>query len=229
MDYEEFAYNKNVKLVPDTILKKYCHLFSIDKKKIKKLRLLIQDFIFHKHSSISSVLSLWMALHPKKKIIYVSFKFTCFYITDINQNIFKIIIPIDIVNYFIKIIKNTFLSLPSFINKAKSEKEKEIEKKSVAFIVHKGLTYGDLTKKGNVLFEKSLYYSDDKNSCLNKYNILHLDYENFSSPDQNLHWLCLKKNKSFQHKNFFYDFISVCKNLLFNQKLVNISWMVTLY
>ena len=119
MDYEEFAYNKNVKLVPDTILKKYCHLFSIDKKKIKKLRLLIQDFLFSKHSLISSVFSLWMALHPKKKIIYVSFKFTCFYITDINQNIFKIIIPIDIVNYFIKIIEKTFLSLPSFINKGK--------------------------------------------------------------------------------------------------------------
>ena len=204
MDYEEFAYNKNVKLVPDTILKKYCHLFSIDKKKIKKLRLLIQDFIFNKHSSISSLLSLWMALHPKKKIIYVSFKFTCFYITDINQNIFKIIIPIDIVNYFIKIIENTFLSLPSFINKGKKEQEnqvsnrhnlKEIEKKSVAFIVHKGLIYGDLTKKENVLFEKLLYYSADKNSCLNKYNILHLDYENFSSPDQNLHWICLKKIK----------------------------------
>ena len=201
MDYEEFAYNKNVKLVPDTILKKYCHLFSIDKKKIKKLRLLIQDFIFSKHSLISSVLSLWMALHPKKKIIYVSFKFTCFYITDINQNIFKIIIPIDIVNYFIKIIENTFLPLPSFINKGKKEQEnqvsnrhnlKEIEKKSVAFIVHKGLIYGNL-KKGHVLFEKSLYYSDDKNSCLGKYNILHLDYENFSSPDLNLHWICLKK------------------------------------
>ncbi len=204
MDYEEFVYNKNVELVPDTILKKYCHLFSIDKKKIKKLRLLIQDFLFKKHSLISSVLSLWMAAHPKKKIIYVSFKFTCFYITDINQNIFKIIIPIDIGNYFIKIIENTFLSLRSFINKGKKEQEnqvsnghnlKEIEKKSVAFIVHKGLIYGDLTKNRYVLFEKSLYYSDDKNSCLNKHNILHLDYENFSSPDQNLHWICLKKIK----------------------------------
>ena len=220
MDYEEFAYNKNVKLVPDTILKKYCHLFSIDKKKIKKLRLLIQDFIFNKHSSISSVLSLWMALHPKKKIIYVSFKFTCFYITDINQNIFKIIIPIDIVNYFIKIIEKTFLSLPSFINKGKKEQEnqvsnrhnlKEIEKKSVAFIVHKGLIYGDLTKQGDVLFEKSLYYSDDKNSCLNKYNILHLDYENFSSPDQNLHWICLKKIKVSSTKIFSMTLLACVK------------------
>ena len=220
MDYEEFAYNKNVKLVPDTILKKYCQLFSIDKKKIKKLRLLIQDFIFNKHSSISSLLSLWMALHPKKKIIYVSFKFTCFYITDINQNIFKIIIPIDIVNYFIKIIENTFLSLPSFTNKGKKEQEnqvsnrhnlKEIEKKSVAFIVHKGLIYGDLTKKGHVLFEKSLYYSDDKNSCLNKHNILHLDYENFSSPDQNLHWICLKKIKVSSTKIFSMTLLACVK------------------
>ena len=130
---------------------------------------------------ISGILGIWSALYPEKKLIYVSFKFTCFYITDINQNIFKIIIPIDIVNYFIKIIENTFLPLPSFINKGKKEQEnqvsnrhnlKEIEKKSVAFIVHKGLIYGDLTKQGDVLFEKSLYYSDDVNSCLNKYNII---------------------------------------------------------
>ena len=194
MDHEEFAYRKNIQLFPDKTLEKYCNLFSLEKKEIKKLRLLMHDFIFNKQESIA-YLKIWQALYPKKQLIYVSFKFTCFYISDIGQNIFKIIIPLDILNYFIKIIKNNFFFLPSFISREKKEQEsqtsnrynlREIEKKSVAFVVHKGLAYGSL-------FVKSLYYSDDKNSCLNKYNILHLDYENFSNPEKNLHWICLKK------------------------------------
>ena len=30
-----------------------------------------------------------------------------------------------------------------------------------------------------ILFDKNLYYSNDKNSSFNKYNILHLDYDNY--------------------------------------------------
>ena len=35
-DPDEIAYKRNIKLAPDTILKKYCNLFSINEKKIKK-------------------------------------------------------------------------------------------------------------------------------------------------------------------------------------------------
>ena len=38
-DPDEIAYKRNIKLAPDTILKKYCNLFSINEKKIKKLLL----------------------------------------------------------------------------------------------------------------------------------------------------------------------------------------------
>ena len=158
--------------------------------------------------TISGNLGIWSALYPREKIIYVSFNFQCFYMPDTGHNIFKIIIPIDFFNYFIKIInfKKIFLLFSSFKNKRNEKRKKQIlnkqnferlEKKSVAFVTHHGIVYGDLNKvrQGHVLFEKSLYYSDDKNSCLNKHNILHLDYENFSSPDQNLHWICLKKIK----------------------------------
>ena len=35
-DPDEIAYKRNIKLAPDTILKKYCNLFSISEKKNKK-------------------------------------------------------------------------------------------------------------------------------------------------------------------------------------------------
>ena len=44
-DSNEVGYKKNVKMIPDKILIKYCNLFSINEKEVKKLRLLIQDII----------------------------------------------------------------------------------------------------------------------------------------------------------------------------------------
>ena len=37
-DPDEFSYKKNIKLVPDPILKNYSNLFSVDEKNTKKLR-----------------------------------------------------------------------------------------------------------------------------------------------------------------------------------------------
>ena len=63
-DPDEIAYKKNIKLVPDTILKEYCNLFSINEKKIKKLRLLLQEFISFYQSEVSGTLGIWSALYP---------------------------------------------------------------------------------------------------------------------------------------------------------------------
>ena len=223
-DPGEFSYKKNIKLVPDVNLKKYSNLFSIKEKNTKKLRLLIQDFVYPMQITVSSPLEIWSALYPREKIIFVSFNFKYFYMPDMDRNIFKIIIPVDLLNYFIKFInfKKILLLLSIFKSKNNEEYKKQIlneknfetlEKKSVAFIAHKGLIYGDLKKveQGHILFEKSLYYSDDKNSCLNKYNILHLDYENFLSPNENLLWVNLKKINVLNAKIFFKTFLASIK------------------
>ncbi len=206
-DPGEIAYKKNIKLAPNSILKKYCNLFSIKKEKTKKLRILLQDFIFFQQMKISGKLGIWSALYPEKKIIYISFKFRCFYNTDIGQNIFKIILPIDIVKYLTRIISLTILKPFSIFKKKNKQLQKkevindkdlnELTKRTVAFIPHKGLLYG--TK----LYEKSLYYSDNKDSCFNKYNILHLDYSNYPSPDKDIYWICLNKMKTNNVKFFF--------------------------
>ena len=61
-----------------------------------------------------------------KKIIYVSFKFSCFYNPDTIENIFKIIIPLDILNYFIKIIKKTYSLFLKFYKQKNKEQKNEI-------------------------------------------------------------------------------------------------------
>ena len=213
-DPEEFTYRKSIKLVPDKFIGKYCELFSVDKTKKIKLRLLLQDFISQKQISVGSFLAMWSTLYESKKILYISFRFTCFYTPDIGQNVSKIIIPLDLFNYLITNIKKIFLNSGKKINENQksqilsNQNFKEYEKKSVAFVVHKGLIYG---RKDHVIFEKTLYYSNDKNSCLNKYNILHLDYENFSCPDQNLNWVCLKKTKFSRTKIFLTTLLASIK------------------
>ena len=74
-DHQELAYKKNIKLVPDKIIQKYCELFSIDKTKKIKLRLLIQDFFGSKKESITKAgaLSTWFALYESRKIIQILF------------------------------------------------------------------------------------------------------------------------------------------------------------
>jgi len=214
-DPNEFSYKKNKKLVPDSNLKKYSNLFSIDENNTKKLRLLIQDFVYSRQLSISSSLGIWSILYSPKKIIYVSFNFKCFYMSDVDKNIFKIIVPLDLFSYLIRIVKlKKIFSLFSTIKNENNEKAsseqnlKKLENKSIALVTHKGIKYGT---GDSVLFEKSLYYSDDKNSCLNKYNILHLDYENFLSPEENLHWICLQKIKVSSVKIFLKTLLASIK------------------
>ena len=199
-DLDEVAYKTNVKMIPDKILIKYCKLFSIDKKNVKKLRLLIQDVIAGQQSLLGQI-GIWANLYPSERIIFISFKCKNFITSDVAHNITKIIIPIDIFKYFIKIIKN-FLLLLIYKNKVRkdqilnSQNFEDLKKKSVAFVLHKGVTYGSH-------FQKTLYYSDNNNSCLNKYNILHLDYSNYPNPEENIHWICLKKVKVSSVKIFF--------------------------
>ena len=110
LDPSEITYKRNMKLVPDKILKKYCNLFSIKDGKIKKLRLLLQNIIcMQLHTSI--LLDIWSDLYPSKRIIYVSFSIMSFYMANNSSKLIKVIIPLDITNFFTKRIFKIF---PSF-------------------------------------------------------------------------------------------------------------------
>jgi hypothetical protein len=207
-DTNELAYNKNIKMISNENLKKYCKLFSISKEETKKLRLIIQDTIAEQQRKFSARIELWSNLHPSQKIIFVSFKFKSFFAPSVAKNTIKIIIPINIFWYLIKFFKAKLLIfLP---RSKKTEKEKNeilnnkgfdnFEEKDVAFVTHKGTIYGS---KKEILFEKTLYYSDDKKSHLNKYNILHLDYSNNLNPDEKINWVCLKKIKVSKINSLF--------------------------
>ena len=152
-----------------------------------------------------TALKIWADIYTNIKIIYLSFNFTDIFIPEMNHNILKVIIPFDILNIFAKIFIEQKNNKNKILNKNGSE---ESDKKSVAFVVHKGLFRGTREQPH---FEKKLYYSDDINSPLNKRNILHLDYANFTSTEPNLHWVCLKKKKVSKIKIFLKTFLGCLK------------------
>ena len=212
-DINENSYKTNVRMIPDKILKKYCKLFSIDEKESKKLRLLLQDFIGAMQIHVSGMVEIWSSLHPLKKIIFVSFKINSFYCSGMGRNVTKIILPIDF-----------FVLFMNFLFKNKKDKDKEqkkqiinnqnledLGKKSIALVTHKGIYYGKFRK--GALYEMSLYYSDDKNSSLNKYNLLHLDYSGISQQDKNIFWVNLNKINISKSKVFLKIFFALFKNL----------------
>ena len=168
-DKDEISYKKNIKMMPDKILKKYCKFFSIEEIEVKKLRLIFQDIIGSQQLLISARMGMWLDCHPTVKIIFIDFKLNSYFVSDVNKNITKIIIPFDVFEYLIKFFKGFFLlfidSIKTVVRKRNLDNYNlDIPKdKKVAFVVHKGLYYG-YTK----LFDKTLYYSENQNSYFNK-------------------------------------------------------------
>ena len=181
-------------MVSDKILKKYCNLFSLKETEIKKIRFMIQDVIGNQQLTLSAPIGLWANLYPSQRLIFISFNLKSLFAPKIATNVTKIIIPLDFLKYFKKII--LLFTKKKIIEKSiniKSPNYNFEKKQTVAFVVHKGLKYNP--SKNNSLFDKNLYYSNDKNSSFNKYNILHLDYDNYPNPDIGINWVNLKKEK----------------------------------
>ena len=107
-DTYELAYNKNIKMIPNEILKKYCKLFSINKEEVKKLRLIVQDNIAEQQRNLSSRIEIWSNLYPAQKIIFLSFSF----LISPSLKIFSLI---------------KFKSAPSSTNSAEEEKDSGFE------------------------------------------------------------------------------------------------------
>ena len=234
-DINEFAYKKNIELVPDSTLKKYTKLFFNNQIDHKKTRIILQETLT-KEQSKTGVIGIWAGMYPKTKIIYISFRFLCFYLPSnftLYKNIHKVVIPVDIFLFFAKAFKNFLLSfLQSFNNRKLINKNinKMQGKKEIALVTHQGITYGSYGKKEHKLYDKTLYYLDDPNSPLNKYNILHLDYSNYPSPEENIHWICIKKIKISKNKFFFKTLLGALKTFyLVRNWSTFLGWLLLIY
>jgi len=97
-------------------------------------------------------------------------------------------------------------------------------KKKVALITHQGITYGT---KQHIIFEKNLYYGSNSNSHLNKYNILHLDYNNYPCPERDIYWVCINKVKFSKAKISFLTLLACMKTFyLIRSWSTFLGWLI---
>jgi len=104
-------------------------------------------------------------------------------------------LPLDFFGNLFKLVKKFIKKIN--ITKYKASKYKSENNKfsrtNVALVTHHGLNYGSM-------YEKTHYYSENEKSEFHKKNILHLDYSNFESPNEDLQWFCINKNNTFKIK-----------------------------
>lgn len=159
------------KLCDESYLKKIGPFFKVEKK-ILKIRVMINEYLFIKNFDAVKI-KIWADNNLDKKILFLSFNFSGLFANIDKINIYKIVIPINFIFYVFNII---FTSIKIFfikkkISKTKSKKYNLNFKDKVCLINNHGTNYGEM-------FKKDIFYSSNPESQLYEKKILHLSYDN---------------------------------------------------
>jgi len=221
----ESLLKQSLEIISNKELFYYSKLFELDDVR-PKLRLIINDYIRSFNYRYNEIIKIWCSSkeNEKKKIFFFSFSFGTLYFNFKKKNFYKIVIPLNIIGHFIQffyiLIKKKF----SIKNISNFNKKNFFIKKSssskIAFVAHKGLSYGKL-------YLKSLYFLDNKKSHLNKKKILFINYEDsiYAKP-RSLNWLNLK-NYEINNFKLFFKILLMMLRLNFFRNIKNIKgWLL---
>tara|TARA_Y100001936_G_scaffold59723_1_gene58899 strand:+ start:551 stop:2380 length:1830 start_codon:yes stop_codon:yes gene_type:complete len=207
-DPAEKTFAANKYYISDNLVEFYCNLLKTSKK---SMRLILQDFLSINHRNEVVYLEFLKNLFINSRIVFISFELGSFFTLSKNTKTTKIILPLDFFGNLFKLVKKFIKKIN--ITKYKASKYKSENNKfsrtNVALVTHHGLNYGSM-------YEKTHYYSENEKSEFHKKNILHLDYSNFESPNEDLQWFCINKNNTFKIKILF----KVIKSFFYSLKFV---------
>ena len=221
----ESLYKQSLQLISNKELFYYSKLLELEDAK-PKLRLIINDYLYSFNYSLNSRIQIWCSAkeNEKKFFVFFSYSFSAWYFSFKKKNFYKIIIPLDIIRYFIYffyiLIKKIF-SIKINLNFYKKKIfTKNSNSSKIAFVVNKGLFYGKL-------YRKSLYFLDNTKSYLNKKKLLFVNYDDliYSNP-KSLNWFNLKNQETNKFKLFF-KVLLIMLRLVFFRNIKNIKgWLL---
>lgn len=191
VDPNKYSLKKTDIMTNINIIKFFNELFLINKDDQNIIRQIVFQKVFNQQIHIGAYLNIWRE-YKKKKILFISFDFSSFYIPFLKKGIYKIIFPINL-----KILKKVFkIVFGIFKRKKKNEPKKNAYNTRVAYLLHKGLSY---RKSYNKIF----YYNSNRESAFNIKNILHINLES-NYVKKKLKWINFEiNNYSYLIKNFF--------------------------
>lgn len=216
-EFENIPYDifKNYDFDPNNlVLKKVNNIYSkkigklflktISIKSEKKLKLVLKDSI-HNFLYINSFIDVWTL--KKKKLLFISFKFSDLFLIKKNKNLKIIYLPFDIFGNIFKILIKLLkihlnlikILLSKIFIKKKYTKKNYSNEPLVALVLHGDIFYGQSVNKA--LYKKNLYYSKIYKD-FKKENIMHFGYINKKLSDKTIKYKNVRDN-SLSLKDYF--------------------------
>jgi len=208
---------KTEKLAPSEFISAISDIFPNINNLEKKIQLTINSEVIGRIADNPGKIRIWAETYQNEKHVVIDTNFFSFYMPkNFPKNVQLFVIPID--NIFqillgtISIIFERITSICIFSKRLQKNTipvEKQInrtKKRTVAFIPHKGLTYGNL-------FPKDLFFSEIPNSEFNRENMLYLDYNGYPSPSENLDWVNIANHTDSWRQNISNAIIVLKKGL----------------
>lgn len=200
-------------IAPVTLLNSLGGLFSDDSERSKKVLVLVHAAVVQKMFSVAGKVNIWSREKSDTQFLVIDVNLDGFLTPQLEPNVRLLVIPLDIFAQGWNAISHV---LRSFIPKKTPVKKnasspvmgyrQDTHTSRVALVTHHGLSYGNL-------FPKYIFYSQRPDSELNRERILHIDYGGWSSPAEELNWVCMGNHRLTWTTNFSSAFTALRKGI----------------
>lgn len=210
-DPEMKTYELTRQYASDKLLQTIGRLFPDNKYIEKKLRILLHHPLSIQEVYVTNTVNIWGRAKPERNILLIDVNITGLLTHELLPNVKILVVPVD---FIASGVTHLFKAVNRLVRSAKENTHQpdhvlsrsfpsHTKQNRVAFVVHKGLTYG-------ALFYKDLYYSTKRDSDLYPINLLHLDYSGLQSPSDTLSWDHIGNHRQSWIHNIYHGLVAVC-------------------
>jgi len=186
-DMDNQCISRAEELLSQPSLKMFSSFFPGLESLEQKAKISLVSIMFTRHIE-NLPLKIWCDNNQSSTIIYVCTSLKTFICPRFPRNVKLIYLPFDILDGLLNYATSTLVrnATPKSCLKTNHASKEAVNpfSEKVAYIVHKGLTFGNL-------FDKNLYYVCNERSPFSRANILHVDYSGGGNLEEGVRWIIL--------------------------------------
>jgi len=230
-DPDMIAYKRTLEIASVEYLDNFKGLFPNIANISKKLQVVIHLHVATQQMYVTGKINIWANTRPKDRFLLIDVSPESLISPQFAPNVRRLILPLDpifqILFLIVQMLQGVIERICKFFMKRdrlKSEikKDRPLLKKGssrVAIVTHHGLQYSRL-------FPKDLFYSPDVESELHRENVIHIDYAGYTSPSDEIRWVCMGNHKESLTMNIRSALIAFFKGCRY---IRNIQDILTLF
>lgn len=174
-----------LELLPDRVVASQKDLYQNIESINDKLRVALKTSV---NTAVNGKVATYARVFSSNKHYFISTDIFELLLPIREENVRTLFIPsgVSLVRYIKKVFRKLVNKLKSKLNDIDLSKKdsfdiSQVYDSKVAFVVHKGLSYGDL-------YQKDLFYSSKLDSPLSENNLLHISYSGVYPSQENIKW-----------------------------------------